>query len=404
MKKPSVCFLVALVLVWNQTLVAGFSDPGAAEGYFRFLDSGDDPGDEPRDEYFSFIPDFVPHFHTIGFPKISTDPYVEKDYFDTSFDIVKNAKDLKREAIPEDDHTAEEDDPHICIVHESKSGAQLWGALCLSHGIFSGLFPHYLGKSRVPLCILSARKTRFWDPEKQKPAGHLFGTVLCTFDHSGDALKFLKNDDESRIQGGITVMDSTVILPGKGVAFVGKGFFIPETREGYNIFQFHCHNLAFKEDSSNTPLATVAQLSGFADKEVFCYDSFEDFEAWSKEFNRDRRHRGLKTRSSESRKKIDEDDTRFSSQFFGTETKKGSDKHAMIVGHVAETEIKTNEHTGEVFVWALIRTSKDMEIDVVFRQSLLESRGSPMPKVGGVLRGHFWLSGILMLDGANEYM
>ena len=408
MKKPSSYCLIALVVLasWNQFMAAAFSDPGG-EGYFRYLvpdaSSGDvdnlgDGNDDPRDEDDSSIPSFVPHFHTIGFPKIATDPYVEKDYFNTSYNILADAKDVRREVIPDEMADHDDDDPNICMVVESKSGAQLWGFLGTSGSIFSGAFPHFLGKSRNQICIISSKRMSFWDPEQARTAGHLFGDVTCVFDYNGDAVNFLRNDEHSKNQGGITAMDSTSIIPGKGVVIKGPGFIIPETREAYNLFNFRCQNLAFNQNSD--PSTAVAQLSGFADKEVYCYDSLKDYESWSKEL-----FEGSEW-PDERRKKLDKDDLRFSDQFFGVDTNKFSrgDDHAQIIGQVVETEIKTNEYTGDIFVWALIRTTKDMEVDVVFRKSLLDFVGSPIPRVGGVVRGHFWLSGVIMLDGDNEYM
>lgn len=411
MKKPMTCFLVVAVflLAWNpKQLATGFPHP--SERYFRFFGTGsgdgdDNDDDEPRDEEISPpIPDFLPHFHTIGFPEISSDPYVEKDYLNKSFDlVVKNSDKTNKEVIPNDDDDDIDDDPNICLVCESNSGAQLWGALCPSLSLFSGLIPHFKGKSRNQLCIMTTLGSKSWDPEKNKLVTHQFGTVLCTFDYNGDVFKFLQNYEEGKQIRGITIMDTVARLPGTGVVHRGMGFAIPETREGYIVFCFHCHNLAFKEDSSNTPLIAVAQLSGFANAEVECFDSFQDFETWSMEVNR---HCNKSIAVELSRKGIDIDDIRFSSQCFVTDTKKipTDNKHALIIGHVVETEIKTNENTGERFVWALIRTAKDMEIDVVFRQSLLEERGSPLPKVGGVVMGHFWLSGLLMIDEEGGYL
>lgn len=390
--------------------VVGLSNP-ADKGYFRFLDNNDAKDDEPHDEHFSFIPDFIPYFHTLGYPKISTDPYIEKDYFDAGYDILLKYKEVMKK-VPMDrydlsqgdklaDDDDDDDDVPVCIVLESKSGAQLWGMVVPFQGIFTGMFPHYLGKSRVKLCILSSPTNRGWDPQKQREGVRLpFGSVGCTFDPSGNALEFLKTDEESLAMEGITVMDSATILPGEGCVSMGKAFVLPDAKELCIILHFHCHNLAFKKDSRNTPYAAVAQLTGFADKDVFCYDSYEEFDIWSKSLVKS------PVMSGKFRKKVDAEDTRFYSEFFGTDPKKfeKQDKHALIFGHVIETELKTNEHTGKKFVWALIRTCGGMEIDVVFRQSLLEHLKSPMPKVGGILRGHFWLSGVLMLDDGNEYM
>jgi len=92
----------------------------------------------------------------------------------------------------------------------------------------------------------------------------------------------------------------------------------------------------------------------------------------------------------------------FASQFFGCDVfNKGKNAQhptcATIVGHVMEVELKTNEITGKRFYWVLIRTACDMKIDVVIHPSLPGVVEKP-PKVGGVIRGFFWLSGFVMLN------
>ena len=391
--------LLALVVAWHQTLAGAALPPhsGKTEGYFRFLGSGGDPGDDsPWDETISLIPPFVHHFDTIGFPKISTDPYIEKDYSDKSFNILISSKDNCKKILLRNDQNDDED--ATCLVlHDAKSGAQLWGTILPSSRVFSGCIPHFLGKSRVKLCFVQGSNSKLWNPEVQKASVAPFGTILCTFDPNGDALKFLQNDEECKTQGCVTIADFSAISPGKGAISYGKGFMIPESMSMYHVFHFHCHNLIFKGSPGKNPCSAVVQLSGFANEEIFCYDSLEDYGSCS-------RWNNVPREMLSRLEKVNENDLRFASQFFGTNTDKNEDTHAVIFGHVVETEVKTNEITGETFVWALLRISRDTEIDVVFRKSLLESQGSLMPKVGGVVYGHFWLSGVIMLDGADEYI
>ena len=105
-------------------------------------------------------------------------------------------------------------------------------------------------------------------------------------------------------------------------------------------------------------------------------------------------------------------DTSLGSQFFGSSDFKYKGEtenmpaneltYAMVTGHVIETELRTNEITGETFYWALIRTAGDMEVDVVIHPAVLERSYERPPKVGGIVQGYFWLSGLLLPDMESD--
>lgn len=64
--------------------------------------------------------------------------------------------------------------------------------------------------------------------------------------------------------------------------------------------------------------------------------------------------------------------------------------HGILTGEIKEFELKTNEFTNEQFYWFWIETFGG-EIDVVADKNLIKEE----PKVGGIIRGSFWLSGKL---------
>jgi hypothetical protein len=66
----------------------------------------------------------------------------------------------------------------------------------------------------------------------------------------------------------------------------------------------------------------------------------------------------------------------------------------IFTGHILETATRTNEASGLSFTWALT-DSLGGSFDVIVHPDLLEEE----PRIGGVLTGHFWLSGRL---GAAE--
>jgi hypothetical protein len=62
--------------------------------------------------------------------------------------------------------------------------------------------------------------------------------------------------------------------------------------------------------------------------------------------------------------------------------------HAVFSGEIKTVELKTNATTGEKFYWLLIETEIG-EIDVVADLNLFEIE----PKIRGIIRGSFWLTG-----------
>lgn len=62
--------------------------------------------------------------------------------------------------------------------------------------------------------------------------------------------------------------------------------------------------------------------------------------------------------------------------------------HGILTGEIREFELQTNEFTGEKFYWFRVDTFGG-EIDVVADINLVKTE----PKVDGIVRGSFWLSG-----------
>ncbi len=62
--------------------------------------------------------------------------------------------------------------------------------------------------------------------------------------------------------------------------------------------------------------------------------------------------------------------------------------HAVFSGEIKQFELKTNATSGEKFYWLLIETEIS-EIDVVADVNFFEIE----PKLGGIIRGSFWLTG-----------
>lgn len=65
--------------------------------------------------------------------------------------------------------------------------------------------------------------------------------------------------------------------------------------------------------------------------------------------------------------------------------------HGILTGEIKEFELRTNEFTGEKFYWFWLDTYGG-EVDVVADSGLVKKE----PKVGGIVRGSFWLSGKLV--------
>jgi hypothetical protein len=68
--------------------------------------------------------------------------------------------------------------------------------------------------------------------------------------------------------------------------------------------------------------------------------------------------------------------------------------HGILTGEIQEFELRTNKFTGENFYWFLVE-GYGGDIDVVADTGLIKKE----PKVGGIIRGSFWLSGKLSENG-----
>jgi hypothetical protein len=71
----------------------------------------------------------------------------------------------------------------------------------------------------------------------------------------------------------------------------------------------------------------------------------------------------------------------------------------MMAGEVLiETEMRTNENTGNSFHWALVRTAEGMEVDAVIHPYVLYFEGIAPPQVGEILACCGKLSRLFILD------
>lgn len=84
------------------------------------------------------------------------------------------------------------------------------------------------------------------------------------------------------------------------------------------------------------------------------------------------------------------------SGLFGT-SKEAPKAEATFTGKVLETALRTNSQTGNRFHWALVETYGG-RFDVVIDPDLL----AEAPVAGGILSGHFWLSGRLLSYAKKE--
>ncbi len=71
--------------------------------------------------------------------------------------------------------------------------------------------------------------------------------------------------------------------------------------------------------------------------------------------------------------------------------------HALITGHVLDAQKRTNQMTGKAFWWLQVQSYAAV-YDVVADPALLKSD----PKPGCVVKGSFWLSGVIMDQAANK--
>lgn len=65
--------------------------------------------------------------------------------------------------------------------------------------------------------------------------------------------------------------------------------------------------------------------------------------------------------------------------------------HGILTGEIKEFELRTNEFTGGKFYWFWVDTYGG-EIDIVADTELIKEE----PKIGGIVRGSFWLSGKIL--------
>ncbi len=65
--------------------------------------------------------------------------------------------------------------------------------------------------------------------------------------------------------------------------------------------------------------------------------------------------------------------------------------HGILTGEIKEFELRANKFTGEKFYWLWINTYGG-ELDVVADVNLIKEE----PKIGGIVRGSFWLSGKIL--------
>ncbi|CAB9516617.1 expressed unknown protein [Seminavis robusta] len=348
-------------------MTAAFTDP---EGFYHSISN------VRLDENFTLAsvrlspskksPIAMNHYTTIGMP-ISGDTVDEMSQCVKT--ILADRKNLMVVSVPEIN-----DEDCYYLVYPSRSGGQLWGPVHRrSH--FGGFVPHFEGKSRVRICVLSKSGDPFVTDDGTTFEEVLEGRFLGVWDEDGMVLDILKSEGQIELHK-MAVMSKS----GEGAIFSGYGFMDRSSNACFLAFDFECPNFGFFGVHTPTPVAAMVQLSGFA-REVQTFDSLEEY------------------KSSKSK-----DEIKFASQFFGTESfndgmESGLNRNgtfALIVGHVLESELRSNELTGQPFYWALVQTAGGMEIDVVMHPTLLEGFGIKPPQVGGVLLCYCWLSGLLL--------
>jgi hypothetical protein len=117
--------------------------------------------------------------------------------------------------------------------------------------------------------------------------------------------------------------------------------------------------------SEPPPALAIVQLTAFA-YEWTAFDSVEAFDAAQRD-----------------------EEVHFASRSFIPEGVFGDDvaeAQAFFCGHVLAAEERTNEVTGRAFYWAQVETY-GTTLDVV-----MDPQTSDCPKIGGVIKGTFWLS------------
>mmetsp|Transcript_18126 Transcript_18126/g.26904 ORF Transcript_18126/g.26904 Transcript_18126/m.26904 type:complete len:213 (-) Transcript_18126:511-1149(-) len=153
--------------------------------------------------------DAINHYTTIGMPRVE-DPAIMKAV------LSSKAVNQKRLSIP--------DLPNDCsyILCSSRSGAQLWGE-CQRENMFGGFFPHFQGKSRIPLCILSKEEKFFHFDDGTMSNEALDGSFWALIDyedHRGS--KFVMQ--ESAALGQIALVAMATMVKGEHV-MAGLGYY-----------------------------------------------------------------------------------------------------------------------------------------------------------------------------------
>ena len=385
--------------------VLSFSSPGdggSGSGFAGGGSSGGNGGDGDG-SYYVHIPPYIPveelnpmnftsssinHYTTIGMPMNART--VEEHMEELQTFLTSQMHLIQILAIPGID---ESDCDYL--VYASDTGGQLWGTRHDKRD-FASFIPHFKGKSRINMTIFSS------EPDMQsieKDDGGVWkifgeGNLVGVADWEGRAFNFLHDDGYTEL-GGIKMIQMVSVEPDTKEAFLsGYGFTIPDTMESFLSFSFCCPNFGcFHYNYLPTPTRVTIQLAGLAEK-ARVFDTVEEYKLF-----RDQKEEAKQQRMG---------GFLMSSQFFGTgaflkdDTKTSHamvvDTHAMVVGHIMETELRVSKLTGQSFYWALVKTACGMEIDVVIHPGLLERYSSKPPMVGGVFSGHCYLSGLLLED------
>eukprot|EP00536_Pseudo-nitzschia_multiseries_P008829 jgi/Psemu1/21529/gm1.21529_g len=381
MRTISILISIAVVVMnWYSRVALAFSNFGCGDGttsYYHYMSDGF-TGNLSQQNFTRFLKRIqidvsttANSFTTIGMP--ITGENVE-DYIKASGTILTEKSHLLRSvSIPGMD-----DEDCKYIVYPSESGGQLWGALH-ERIYFGGFVPHFEGKSRIKMCIMTTKPDPCIKDDGTVCKGILDGGMMGVPDEDGEALEFLYDSNYVDI-GGITLCQM-VSRTDQGLVRAGYGFADPDNMRNFFSFEFGCPNFAFLNKHASLPVAVTIQLSAFA-REIRTFDTVEEYEL------------------KQSKLRSYSDGIPVASKFFGADTcpSNKNNRYACIVGHVVDTELKKNELTQRSFYWALIRTDEDMEIDVVIHPRLCSHKP---PQIGGVIQGYFYLSGLLLLDGGK---
>lgn len=350
----------------------GSADSGGDGNYFVHIPH--EISWEEENPFINFTSTRINHFTTVGMP-ISG---IQEEFHNEIQAILHSSKHILRKiSIP----NLEENDCHYLLHASDSTGGQLWGAL--AGNSFQGFLPHFGGKSRIKMTIMGSRSESATVINDIYHEGDLVGVP----DWDGAALEFLLDNKEDMENGGGIPMHQVAMMDDKNeVRLAGYGFRDQDRRKIFVSFPIACPNFGCFYYRFQPPTRVTIQLAGFAE-EAQTFDSVEDYELW-----REQEEGAMENPHGE--------DIHISSKCFGTGPYLGENKeettHAMVVGHIIETELRVSKLTGQSFYWALVKTGGDMEIDVVIHPGLLQQSSSKPPQVGGVFSGHCYLSGLLM--------